>query len=114
MRYIKLTFALLVVVLAIVFIVQNRVVLEHSFQLRFDIMLVKVQTELIPVWVLLLFGYFLGAFTAFLYFVVHHLRQRQTIRHLRQNLEVLNQELKRAGVSPEGHGSAEAAATSHD
>lgn len=113
MRYVKLIFALLVVLLAIVFIVQNRVVLEHSFQLRFDIMLLKVQTELIPLWVLLLFGYFLGAFTAFLYFVVHHFRQRQTIRHLRQNLEVLHQELKRAGVSPDTQGS-ERAATSHD
>lgn len=114
MRYVKLTFALLVAVLAIVFIVQNRVVLEHSFQLRFDIMVLKVQTELIPLWVLLLFGYFLGAITAFLYFVVHHIRQRQTIRHLRQNLEVLNQKLKRAGVSPEGQGAAEATVATYD
>ncbi len=112
MRYVKVMFGLILVLFGIVFILENRVVLEHSVQLRFDIYLLTLQTSHIPLWVLVLFAYFLGAFTAFLYFIIDFIKQRQTIRHLRHNLEILGQELKQAGLGKEEPASAASAAGS--
>lgn len=101
MRYAKVMLALILVLFGIVFILENRVVLEHSVQLRFDIYVMNLQTAHIPLWVLILFTFFLGAFTAFLYFIVDFVRQRQTVRQLKHNLEILGQELKQAGLGKE-------------
>ncbi len=101
MRYVKVMFAFILVLFGIVFILENRVVLEHSVQLRFDIYVLTLQTAHIPLWVLILFTFFLGAFTAFLYFIVDFVKQRQTVRQLKHNLEILGQELKQAGVGGE-------------
>jgi len=114
MRYVKVMFGLLLVLLGIVFILENRVVLEHSVQLRFDILLLKLETALIPLWVLVLFSYFLGAFTAFLYFIIDHIRQRQTIRQLKHNLEILGEEMKRAGHGREAPAHSPSAAASRE
>jgi uncharacterized integral membrane protein len=101
MRYVKVMIGFILVLFGIVFILENRVVLEHSVQLRFDIYLMSLQTAHIPLWVLVLFSYFLGVFTAFLYFIIDFVKQRQTIRHLKHNLEILGQEMKRAGLVTE-------------
>jgi uncharacterized integral membrane protein len=98
MRFFKVIFASLLVILGIVFIIENRATLEHALQLRFDIYVAKFQSPQIPVWVLILFTFFLGVFTAALYGLYELIRQRQTIRQLRHNLEILAQELKRAEV----------------
>ena len=57
-----------------------------------------------PLWVLVLFCFFLGAFTASLYGIYEVIVQRQTIRQLKHNLEILASELKQAGVAAEGCG----------
>jgi hypothetical protein len=101
MRYVKVIFGFILVMVGIVFLLENRVVLEHAVTLKFDIYLFKVETAAIPLWVMILFTYFLGAFTAFLYFVYEHIKQRQTVRQLRHNLEIMGGELKRAGVAVE-------------
>lgn len=101
MRYLKVMFGFILVLFGIVFILENRVVLEHSVQLRFDIYLLTLQTAHIPLWVLVLFAYFLGAFSAFLYFIIDFVKQRQTIRQLKHNLEILGQEMKRSGLVKE-------------
>ena len=50
---------------------------------------------------LVLFCFFLGAFTASLYGIYEVIVQRQTIRQLKHNLEILAQELKQAGAAAE-------------
>jgi|UniRef100_A0A7V6DP83 uncharacterized integral membrane protein len=98
MRFVKVIFGSLLGIFAVVFILENRTVLEHAVQLRFDIYVLSLQTANIPLWVLILFTFFLGVFTASLYGIYELLKQRQTIRHLRHNVEILGEELKRAGV----------------
>lgn len=98
MRFVKVIFGSLLGIFAVVFILENRAVLEQTVQLRFDIYVFSLQTASIPLWVLILFTFFLGVFTASLYGIYELLKQRQTIRHLKQNVEILGEELKRAGV----------------
>ncbi len=101
MRHVKVIFGFILVLLGIVFIIENRVVLEHAVTIKFDLYFFKVESAPIPLWVMILFTFFLGAFTAFLYFIYEHIKQRQTIRHLRHNLEIMGEELKRAGAAVE-------------
>jgi len=98
MRFLKVIFGSLLAIFAIVLILENRAVLEHAVQLRFDLYVVNLQTSNIPLWVLILFTFFLGVFTASLYGIYELLKQRQTIRQLKHNVEILGEELKRAGV----------------
>lgn len=113
MRFLKVIFGSLLAIFAIVFILENRAVLEHAIQLKFDIYLVNLQTSNIPLWVLILFTFFLGVFTASLYGIYELLKQRQTIRQLKHNVEILGEELKRAGVTVrQEEAPAEAAAAS--
>jgi len=101
MRYLKVIFASLLVILGIVFILENRLILEQAIQLKLDLYLLKLETPLVPLWVLILFTFFLGVFTASLYGIYEIIHQRQTIRHLRHNLEILGQELKRTAPQAE-------------
>ena len=47
---------------------------------------------------MVLFCFFLGVFTTALYGIYEVIAQRQTIRQLKRNLEILAQELKSAGA----------------
>jgi uncharacterized integral membrane protein len=113
MRYVKVIFGFILVLFGIVFLIENRVVLEHAVTIKFDIYVFKVESAPIPLWVMVLFTFFLGAFTAFLYFIYDHVKQRKTVRQLRHNLEIMGDELKKAGVAVEASAaSLKAAATS--
>jgi len=101
MRYVKVIFGFILVLLGIVFLIENRVVLEHAVTIKFDIYVFKVESAPIPLWVMILFTFFLGAFTAFLYFIYDHVKQRKTVRQLRHNLEIMGDELKKAGLAVE-------------
>ena len=48
-----------------------------------------MQSPEMPLWVMVLFCFFLGAFTASLYGIYEVIVQRQTIRQLKHNLEIL-------------------------
>jgi len=100
MRFFKVIFATVFVIFGITFIVQNLEVLTRTVQLRMDLFFWQFQTPQVHLWGLILFSVFLGVFTASLYGLYEVLRQRTTIRQLRQNLEVLGAELKR-GSGPE-------------
>ena len=96
MRFFKIIFSSLLVILGIVFIIQNRTVMEHSVQLKLNLYFQNFQSATIPLWILLLFTFFLGVFTASLYGLYELFKQRQNIRTLKHNLEIVSQELKRA------------------
>ncbi len=98
MRFLKMIFSTIIVLLAIIFIVENLEVLRQTVTLNLDLHLVKMETPEVPLWVMVLFCFFLGVFTAALYGIYEVVVQRQTIRQLKHNLEILSQELKSAGA----------------
>jgi hypothetical protein len=112
MRYVKVIFGFILVLFGIVFLIENRVVLEHAVTLRFDIYVLQFESAAIPLWVMILFTFFLGAFTAFLYFIYEHFKQRQVIRQLRHNIEILGGELKKAETAVEASAASLKAAAS--
>ncbi|MFZ5453562.1 MAG: lipopolysaccharide assembly protein LapA domain-containing protein [Thermodesulfobacteriota bacterium] len=99
MRFFKIIFSSLLVILGIVFIIQNRTVMEHSVQLKLNLYFHALQSAAIPLWILILFVFFLGVFTASLYGLYELFKQRQTIRTLKHNLEIVSLELKRASAA---------------
>jgi lipopolysaccharide assembly protein A len=98
MRYVKGIFGFMLVLLTILLIVGNRVALDHAVTLKFDIYFFKRESGPVPLWMMILLSFFLGALTSFVYLVYGYIKQRRTIRHLRQSLENMESELKRAGV----------------
>jgi len=95
MRFFKVIFSSLLAIFGIAFIVQNLEVLTRTVQLRLDLYFRTFESPAVHLWGLVLFTFFLGVFTASLYGLYEILRQRQTIRQLKHNLEVLGHELKR-------------------
>ncbi|MBM4295792.1 MAG: LapA family protein [Deltaproteobacteria bacterium] len=107
MRFFKVIFATLFVMFGITFIIQNLEILTRSVQLKLDLYFSTFQTPTIHLWGLVLFSFFLGVFTASLYGIYELIKQRQTIRQLQHNLEILSQELKRASGPEAGSSSGE-------
>jgi uncharacterized integral membrane protein len=99
MRFFKVIFSSLLGILGIIFIIQNREVLERTLQLKLDLYFRSFYSASIPLWILILFTFFLGVFTASLYGFYELFKQRQTIRTLKHNLEIVGQELKRASAA---------------
>ena len=101
MRFLKVIITTIIIILAIVFIVENLEMLRQAVTLKLDLYVAQWKTPNMPLWVMVLFCFFLGAFTASLYGIYEVIIQRQTIRRLKHNLEILAQELKQAGAAAE-------------
>jgi len=111
MRYVKAFIIGLLALLAVVFVIENIEVLKYAVQLRFNLYFVNLQMAPLDLWVLILLSFALGAVLVLIYFVVDHIKQRQVIRQLRQNVEILTMELKRAGLSGGGTSTSGSAAS---
>jgi len=98
MRFIKVIIATAIVLLGIVFIIENLEMLKLPIKLRLDLYFLNLESPDIHLWVIILFCVFLGVFTASLYGLYEILTQRKTIRQLKHNLDLLARELKQAGV----------------
>jgi uncharacterized integral membrane protein len=101
MRFVKIIISTLIVLLGIVFIIENLDILKHTIQIRMNLYFVSLQSPSMHLWVLVLFCFFLGVFTASLYGLYELYQQRQTIRQLRYNLDILARELKEATATAE-------------
>jgi hypothetical protein len=99
MNYVKAFLIGLLALLAFVFTIENIEVLRQTIQLRLDLYVFKLETAPLELWVLVTLSFALGAVLVLLYFVYDHIKQRQMIRQLRQNVEIMGMELKRAGVA---------------
>ena len=99
MRFVKIIISTVIVLLGIVFIIENLEMLKHAVRLRLDLYVITFQSPDVHLWVLILFTFFLGVFTTSLYGLFELYRQRQTIRQLRHNLEILAKELKQASAT---------------
>jgi lipopolysaccharide assembly protein A len=99
MRFVKVIISTVIVLLGIVFIIENLDMLQQVVRLKLDLYVVSFQSPDVHLWVLVLFAFFLGVFTACLYGIYEHYQQRQTIRQLRHNLEILAKELKQASAT---------------
>lgn len=101
MRYLKAFIVGLLALIAVVFVIENIEVLRQTIQLRLNLYVANIETTPLEVWVVILLAFALGAILVLIYFIYDHLRHRQVIRQLKQNLEILSMELKRAGVAVE-------------
>jgi uncharacterized integral membrane protein len=101
MRFVKIIISTLIVLLGIVFIIENLETLKHAVRLKMDLYFFTFQTPDVQIWVVVLFAFFLGVLTASFYGLYEHYNNRQTIRQLRHNLEILAQELKQAHATAE-------------
>jgi uncharacterized integral membrane protein len=99
MRFVKVIFSTVIVLLGIIFIIENLEILKHPVSLKLDLYFTTLQTPDLHLWILVLFSFFLGVFTASLYGMYENYQQRQTIRQLRHNLDILAKELKQAGAA---------------
>lgn len=99
MRYVKVFFIVLLALLGLIFVIQNLEVLKHPVQLRLDLKVVDLESAPIDLWLLIIFSFGLGALLILLYFIYDHIKQRKTIRRLQHNIEIMGEELKRAGVA---------------
>lgn len=99
MRFVKIIISTVIVLLGIVFIIENLEMLKQAVRLRLDLYFFTFQTPDIHLWVIVLFTFFLGVFTSSLYGFYEVYKQRQTIRQLRHNLEILAKELKQASAT---------------
>jgi hypothetical protein len=99
MRFIKIIISTVIVLVGIVFIVENLDMLKHAVHLKLEFYFFTLHSPDIQIWVIILFCFFLGVFTASLYGIYELYKNRQTIRQLRQNLEILAKELKQASTT---------------
>jgi len=99
MRFIKVIFSTVIVLLGIVFIIENLEVLKQAVRLKLDLYFITFQTPDVYLWVLVLFSFFLGVITTALYGVYDNYQQRQTSRQLRHNQELMARELKQASAT---------------
>ncbi|MFA5110275.1 MAG: LapA family protein [Desulfobaccales bacterium] len=101
MRFVKIIISTVIVLLGIVFIIENLEMLKHTVRIKLDLYVTTFQSPDINLWVIILFTFFLGVFTTSLYGLYELYKQRQTIRQLRHNLDILARELKQAGATAE-------------
>ena len=99
MRFVKVIFSTVIVLLGIVFIIENLEILKLPVSLKLDLYVATFQSPDVHLWVLVLFSFFLGVLTTALYGVYDNYQQRQTIRQLRHNMEILAKELKQASAT---------------
>lgn len=99
MRFIKVIISTVIVLLGIVFIIENLEMLKFPVRLTLDLYFTNFQSPDVHLWVLVLFTFFLGVFTTSLYGIYELYKQRQTIRQLRHNLEILAKEIKQASAT---------------
>ena len=73
MRFVKVIFSTVIVLLGIVFIIENLEVLKQSVRLKLELYFATFQTPEVYLWVLVLFSFFLGVITTTLYGVYEQL-----------------------------------------
>ena len=101
MSYLKAFIIGLLGLVSFIFVIENIEVLRQTIQLRLNLYVTKLETAPVEMWVLTILAFALGAVLVLIYFVYDHIKQRQIIRQLRQNIEILTVELKRAGRAVE-------------
>jgi uncharacterized integral membrane protein len=106
MRFVKVIISTVIILVGVVFIIENLEVLKHPVSLKLDLYVVTFQSPDVYLWVLVLFAFFLGVFTTSLYGIYELYQQRQTIRKLRHNLEILAKELKQASATAQASAAA--------
>jgi putative membrane protein len=98
MRYVKVFIVVFLALLGIIFVIENIDILKHPVQLGLNLYVVNLETPPIPLWVIIILSFGLGAVLILIYFLYDQIKQRQTIRQLQQNIEILSEDLKRTEV----------------
>ena len=101
MRFVKVIISTVIILLGVIFIIENLEVLKQPVSLKLNLYAVSFQSPDMHLWILVLFAFFLGVFTTSLYCIYELYQQRQTVRQLRHNLEILAKELKQVSATAE-------------
>ena len=101
MRYLKVFIIGLLALVALVFVIENLEALSAPVQFKLKLYVANLETASLPLWVLTILSFALGAALVLIYLIYDHIKHRQVIRQLRQNIEIMNIELKRAGMAME-------------
>lgn len=99
MNYVKAFLIGLLALVGFIFVIENIEVLRQTVQLKLNLYFIRMETAPLDLWVLITLSFMLGAVLVFIYFIYDHIRQRQIIRQLRHNLEIMAAELRKAGIS---------------
>lgn len=94
MRFIKVLIFLLIMVLAMLFFVQNNVALSKTMQLQFDLFFSKWTSIELPFYFILLVTFFLGGLFVLMYFFIEKIRLASELRTQRNKCRKLEQELR--------------------
>jgi hypothetical protein len=113
MSYLKTFIIGFLALVSVVFVIENIEVLRQTIQLRLNLYVAKIETAPVEVWVLTILSFALGAVLILIYFIYDHIKQRQIIRRLKQNIEIMAMEMKRAGVTVEAPSAVTAASQEH-
>jgi pilus assembly protein TadC len=111
MRYVKVFIIGVIALISVVFVIENIEVLKQTVELKLNLYFAHLETAPLEMWVITILSFALGAVLVLIYFIYDHIKQRQIIRQLRQNIEIIAAELKRGGVQVE---SASATAVSQE
>ena len=106
MRFVKVIISTVIILLGVIFIIENLEVLKQPVSLKLNLYVVSFQSPDMHLWILVLFAFFLGVFTTSLYGIYELYQQRQTIRQLRHNLDILAKELKQASATAQASAAA--------
>ena len=106
MRFVKVIFSTVIVLLGIVFIIENLDILKQAVSLKLDLYFITLQTPSMHLWIIILFAFFLGVLTTALNGLYEHYQQRQIIRQLRHNLDILAKEIKQANATAQASAAA--------
>ena len=106
MRFVKVIISTVIILLGIIFIIENLEVLKQPVSLKLNLYVASFQSPDMHLWILVLFAFFLGVFTTSLYGIYELYQQRQTVRQLRHNLDILAKELKQASATAQASAAA--------
>ena len=93
MRYVKVIALVLFFFVAMVFFVQNTEILTKSIQLKFSVFALQWSSSPIPIYLYILIAFVLGVVLTTAYFGLDKLRLSKEIKHHRQQIQSMQNEL---------------------
>ena len=106
MRFVKVIISTVIILLGIVFIIENLEVLKQPVSLKLDLYVVTFQSPDVTSGFSSCSPFFWGSSPPPYTASTSYYQQRQTIRQLRHNLEILAKELKQASATAQASAAA--------
>ncbi|WP_457571267.1 LapA family protein [Desulfovulcanus sp.] len=93
MRYLKVIILVLIFFFSMLFFVQNTELLSTSLTLKLDFLGKHYESQEIPIYLLILIAFVLGAFISLFYFLAEKIKLSQQLRTYRNKIANLEKEV---------------------